>query len=81
MTNCCLICFSEIKPKFGWNDLISEGKQLIICPTCQSKFQQIEGPTCQICDRPLQQLDPRFIQDGTCNDCIRWEDDLRGKGA
>jgi len=81
MSDHCLICFQEITPRIGWNDLISATKKQIICPTCQSKLQVIEGPTCRICGRPLERLDARFIHGDTCYDCVRWEEDPNWRGC
>jgi competence protein ComFC len=81
MPDYCLICYTEISPQIGWTALISEEKEETLCLTCKGKLQKIEGPTCIICNRPLNQLDPRFIHDQTCNDCIRWEEDTKWQGC
>ena len=80
-SNHCLICFTEIIPQIGWSDLISKDRTLTLCSTCEGKLQQIAGPACRICDRPLQELDPRFVHDDTCNDCNRWEEAPNWKGC
>lgn len=81
MPDYCLICHTEISPIIGWTALISEEKKQTICPTCKGKLQEIEGPTCKICNRPLNLLDSRFIREQTCNDCIRWEEDPEWQGC
>ncbi len=75
MIDHCLICFQEIIPQMGWNDLIAAEKKQTICATCTSKLQEIHGPTCRICSRPFDQLDAKFIRDDICYDCFRWEED------
>jgi len=81
MRDYCLICFTKIIPKMGWNDLISEAKEQTICSACKSGLEEIKGVTCSICDRPLDQLEARFIQGDRCYDCVRWEEDPIWQGC
>lgn len=81
MPDYCLICHTEISPQTGWIALISEEKEETLCLTCKGKLQEIEGPTCIICNRPLYQLEPRFIREQTCYDCIRWEEEPKWQGC
>ena len=81
MTDHCLICFTEIIPKIGWQDLVAEEKQETLCETCKAKLQEIHGKTCLICGRPLESLEPRFIQGDYCYDCMRWEEDPQWQGC
>lgn len=81
MSDYCLICFTEIIPPMGWNDLISKVKKQNICQTCKAKLEEIKGETCSICGRPLEQLDARFIQGDRCYDCVRWEEDHEWRGC
>ncbi|KAA9022096.1 ComF family protein [Niallia endozanthoxylica] len=81
MRDYCLICFTEIIPQMGWNDLIAVVKKQTICPACKAKLEEIKGETCSICDRPLEQLDARFIQGDRCYDCVRWEEDSLWQGC
>lgn len=81
MPNYCLICHTEINPVIGWTFLISEEKEQTICPACKGKLQEIEEPACNRCSRPLNRLEPRFIQGQTCSDCIRWEEEPQWQGC
>lgn len=81
MIDRCLICFAEIIPKTGWWDLIAEEMPETLCDTCKEKLQEIYGKTCIICSRPLDGLDPRFVQGEHCYDCIRWEEEPQWKGS
>lgn len=81
MSEYCLVCFTEIIPKIGWAALIAEEKKQTICQTCKEKLIEISGETCQICDRPLNQLEPQYIHEKVCNDCVRWEGDPMWQGA
>lgn len=81
MTDHCLVCFMQIIPKVGWQDLVSPEKPLILCDTCKAKLQEIEGRTCQICGRPLQSLEPQFIEGEHCSDCTRWEKNPQWQGC
>jgi competence protein ComFC len=76
----CLICHEIIQPNMGWRAIFSEEKELIICPTCDGRFELIEGEQCRICSRPFRLLDERFRHGGICHDCKRWEDDYDWKG-
>ncbi|WP_071393498.1 ComF family protein [Bacillus tuaregi] len=81
MRDYCLVCFSEIIPQMGWNDLIATVKVQTICPSCKERWEEIRGETCRICGRPLEQLESRFIVGDCCNDCVRWEEEPKWKGC
>ncbi|MEH7010022.1 ComF family protein [Neobacillus niacini] len=76
----CLICHEIIQPLMGWRAIFSEEKELIICPTCEGKFEKIQGEKCRICSRSFQFLDERFRHGDLCHDCERWEEDPEWKG-
>ncbi|WP_045518224.1 ComF family protein [Neobacillus niacini] len=76
----CLICHEIIQPLMGWRAIFSEEKELIICPTCEGKFEKIQGEKCRICSRLFQFLDERFRHGDLCHDCERWEKDPEWKG-
>jgi competence protein ComFC len=76
----CLICHEIIQPKMGWKAIFSEEKGLNLCPTCEGKFDLIEGEQCRVCSRPFQSLDERFRHGDMCHDCKRWEEDDDWKG-
>lgn len=81
MIDYCLVCFTEIIPEIGWNSLIAKVKKQTICENCKLKLEEINGDTCLICNRPLNQLDPQFVQEKICLDCVRWEEDSFWKGC
>nr|WP_295973910.1 ComF family protein [uncultured Bacillus sp.] len=81
MPEYCIICLGEISPKTGWTALIDEEKPQTVCSLCQTKLQKVEGEICALCSRPLNQLEPRFIQNGICYDCVRWERDHEWQGC
>lgn len=76
----CLICHEIIQPTMGWKDIFSEEKELNLCPTCEGKFELIEGEQCRVCSRSFQFLDERFRHGDMCHDCKRWEEDDDWKG-
>jgi competence protein ComFC len=76
----CLICHEIIQPEMGWKAIFSVEKERIICPTCEGKFELIEGEQCRVCSRPFQFLDERFRHGNMCHDCKRWEEDDDWKG-
>jgi competence protein ComFC len=71
----CLICHDFIRPKIGWNALISSEKETWICPKCEGKLQKISGETCRICSRSFSAIDDQFRNGDLCYDCVRWEGD------
>ncbi|WP_338470668.1 ComF family protein [Niallia sp. XMNu-256] len=81
MLDYCLICHTKIIPKIGWQALVAKEKQETLCEACKDKLQEIEGKTCLICGRSFEHLEPRFIKDDHCSDCIRWEEDPEWKGC
>lgn len=76
----CLICHELIQPKTGWRAIFSVEKELLICSTCEEKFDIIEGEQCSLCSRPFQLLEDRFRHGDRCHDCKRWEEDGDWKG-
>ncbi|MEH7254789.1 ComF family protein [Neobacillus niacini] len=76
----CLICHDMIQPAIGWKAIFSEDKETLNCPTCESKFEKINGEKCRICSRLFRDLDERFRFDDLCHDCVRWEEDLEWQG-
>jgi competence protein ComFC len=76
----CLICHEIIQPILGWKAIFSEEKELNLCPTCEGKFELIEGEQCRVCSRPFQFLDERFRHGDMCHDCKRWEEDDDWRG-
>src|SRR5690554_2547007 len=81
MSDYCLVCFTEIVQPIGWNSLIGKVKKQTICDSCTEKLEEVGGETCEICDRPMSQLEPKFIHGQKCFDCVLWEDDPTWKGS
>jgi competence protein ComFC len=75
MNTHCLDCHSEIDYPITWNSLLFTPEELWLCQKCSSELQLITGERCHICSRPLSFLEPQYIKEGTCFDCIRWEQD------
>ncbi|MGM7634580.1 ComF family protein [Bacillus sp. Hm123] len=70
----CLLCQQETRLQLNWRQFLGvEAAEL--CDKCQATFQLIEGERCQICSRPLAELDEKYKKDGLCQDCLRWEQD------
>ncbi len=68
-------------PQMGWTALFSKEESNFMCTECYTKFEKIEGVTCQTCDRPLARVEPQYIVDNRCLDCIRWEADDQWAGT
>ncbi|RIW39068.1 ComF family protein [Bacillus salacetis] len=71
----CLNCHSEIDYHITWNSFFFTPKELWLCGKCSSQLHPIAGERCQICSRQLSLLEPQYIKEGICLDCIRWEQD------
>ncbi|SDM70621.1 ComF family protein [Bacillus sp. OK048] len=76
----CLICHDRLQPDTSWKAIFSAEKEILICPTCENKFEKITGEKCRICSRLFRDLDERFRFDDLCHDCVRWEEDLEWQG-
>ncbi|WP_113930726.1 ComF family protein [Bacillus sp. P14.5] len=75
MNTHCLDCHSEIDYPVSWNSFLFTPKERWLCGKCESQLQFITGERCGICSRPLSLLEPQHIKEGTCLDCLRWEQD------
>jgi competence protein ComFC len=80
-TDHCLICHKEIDAEIGWQELFTRTEEKVICRGCEESFEELKGTLCNICGRQLQGLNPRFIEDDCCYDCIRWEKDPDWEGV
>ncbi|MGD6842972.1 ComF family protein [Bacillus infantis] len=69
----CLICHSEIEQEIGWVKLLLRTGKQVVCSECRGKLQLIEGERCLVCGRPFAGMDPLFIKEKQCLDCVRWE--------
>ncbi|AGX06254.1 late competence protein [Bacillus sp. NRRL B-14911] len=78
--NHCLICQKEIDAEIGWQELFTRTEEKVICRECEESFEEIKGALCHICGRQLQGLNPQFIENDNCYDCIRWEKDPKWEG-
>ena len=67
--------------QIGWSALFSKESTPPICSTCEGKFKQINGETCQLCSRPLAQIAPQYIERGRCLDCVKWEESKEWAGT
>ncbi|MBW8349446.1 ComF family protein [Bacillus sp. IITD106] len=81
MTNHCLYCDALIMNEMDWINIIFPKKEPALCQECRGKLEPIKGELCKFCSRPLKELDPKFITEHTCLDCIRWEQDPQWKGT
>lgn len=77
----CLICHSEIEQEIGWVELLLRTEKQVVCSECRGKLQLIEGERCLVCGRPFAGMDPLFIKEKQCLDCIRWENAAEWKGV
>lgn len=64
----------------SWSSFFTKDEGQTLCTICKNQLAEIKGETCDICDRPLEQLDPQYVINNRCNDCIRWEEDPEWKG-
>ncbi|WP_445487924.1 ComF family protein [Niallia sp. 03133] len=77
----CVICLAEVTPVFNWTYFLSKEPSYYLCDDCRNKLALIEGERCKKCSRPLEALADAFIKEGTCHDCLRWEQDPAWKGV
>lgn len=80
-TDLCLLCSSPIAPTINWESLLFGPNQKPICEKCYAQFSPIREPACKICNRSLDKLNPKFYQDGVCNDCIKWQQSSKWKNV
>ncbi|WP_233713442.1 ComF family protein [Lederbergia citri] len=67
--------------EIDWINIIFPKKEPALCQKCREKLELIKGYLCDICSRPIKELDPKFVTDHTCLDCIRWEQDPQLKST
>lgn len=80
MADYCLLCSVYLVPRISWSFFSFKHREEFLCIDCQKKLTIIEGKTCVNCCRPLKKLSPEYIQNDTCLDCIRWEQDEEWSG-
>nr|WP_100401652.1 ComF family protein [Bacillus sp. FJAT-42315] len=77
----CLLCQKETNLQLNWRQFLRMEEAAELCDRCQATFQLIEGERCQICSRPLAELEDTYKKDGSCQDCLRWEQDPQFNGV
>ena len=80
-TDYCFVCDEPVIPAFKWEAIFFGLPKKRICEKCEKQFHRVTPPTCPVCSRPLKKLEPRFIKDGFCTDCHRWESSSKWKGV
>ncbi|MBS4200406.1 ComF family protein [Bacillus sp. FJAT-49732] len=81
MSNYCLYCDTLLINEMDWIKLIFPKKESPLCQECREKLEPISDDYCKVCSRPLKEIKPKFVEQRTCIDCIRWEQDPRWKGT
>lgn len=71
----CLFCHGEIARKISWSSFFTKEEVKYLCSACEDRLVEIKRETCELCDRPLAQLEPQYIRNNRCYDCVRWEED------
>ncbi|KMY55515.1 phosphoribosyltransferase [Bacillus sp. FJAT-27231] len=79
--NRCLLCEEETNRALSWHQFFLLEDPAVICEKCRQSFEKIKGEGCRTCSRPLAALDPSFIIEGVCLDCVRWEEDPLYRGT
>lgn len=62
----CLWCDEEIITKMSWSNFLLLPSIKVLCPTCASGLEIIDGPRCSVCSRSCE--------DAICSDCEKWRD-------
>lgn len=79
LKRCCLLCFEELAPSYGWLSFFIKEEEALLCRGCEQKFERLEGELCGCCGRSLERLAAEHQDKGICRDCLRWEEGpLRG---
>lgn len=76
----CLFCHEEITSNTNWSSFFAKPTETYLCLGCESQLIKIEGETCDICNRPLEKLEPQYVINNRCHDCVRWEEDSEWGG-
>lgn len=80
MSEYCLYCHEEITSSTNWSSFFTSSSETYLCRTCESQLIEIKGETCDICNRPFEKIEPLYIINNRCLDCVRWEEDDNWKG-
>ncbi|MCH1625077.1 ComF family protein [Ferdinandcohnia quinoae] len=73
----CLLCHSYYDEINSWSTLFSLSEPDPVCPTCEGKFESIDGEICTICGRPFSKISTEYREGDLCYDCVRWQNDNR----
>jgi len=68
----CLHCQKELYHSLSWTSFLF-GRKRVLCDECKNKLIYIEGERCKKCSRPLANVDPKYVKNGICIDCLYWE--------
>ncbi|WP_052728232.1 ComF family protein [Domibacillus tundrae] len=63
----CLLCENDTAVQ-SWRGFFG-AKAPVLCNICLNQFEKIDGPTCEVCSRPMDQK-------GICPDCAAWEKNI-----
>nr|WP_249310447.1 ComF family protein [Bacillus sp. FJAT-49736] len=75
-----MLCSTYLVPTISWSIFTFTHEEKYLCRDCRKKLSVIKGEICIKCSRSLDKLDPEYVQNTTCLDCIRWEEDLKWRG-
>ena len=76
----CLLCDEELSFQVSWRYVFGLEREALLCARCEAKLEKIKGgERCVTCDRPLQNYP--YQLEGTCYDCIRWEQSEEWRGV
>lgn len=81
MSSHCLWCDAVMIESMTWTKLLFGEEEKKLCTLCLEKLSPMKGDRCRKCSRPLAELDSKYIIEGTCHDCVRWEENPRWKGV
>lgn len=70
----CLFCRAEKREPLTFLSLLSPDTSTGFCLPCQEQLDRIDPQcSCRLCGRDLRSLEPAFVHDQICHDCIRWK--------
>lgn len=80
LTEFCLYCHEEIENLISWSIFFEEKNETCLCRKCEEQLEEITGPICHGCGRPLEKLAAQYVSGDRCHDCVRWEGDSEWSG-
>lgn len=70
----CLWCHTRFYSPVRWANLWKLDEPEGFCARCLKRLDKINSDSCcKSCGRPLDNLAPRFVDNGVCFDCREWE--------